>query len=349
LKQHQAAQDGPWKTSFGTIDEAGREAIAEFLQSRVGAPQLVAAKALFHSLGCRGCHKIGGVGGDDGPDLTLAGDKDPGRLDFTHVPGEPTIANWHAAHLRQPAQIVPGSQMPNLNLSDEQVDLLTFYLLSLRRSSFPEAYWPKDRIRAERFGEREFSGDGATLYGTFCAACHGLAGEGKRYPNTPPFPALANADFLAAATNEFLTASIRKGRPGRRMPAWGEKDGGLRPEEIAAIVGYLRQRTGTPEPQPTHPEPRWVKADPAVGQPLYTRYCAGCHGAKGEGLQAPQLNNPGLLAVAPDSYLLEAIARGRRGTPMPSFRHGSPTNPALAETELEAIVAFIRTWETKTK
>ena len=42
-------------------------------------------------LGCRGCHKIGGVGGDDGPDLTREGEKDPQRLDYSHVPGDKTL------------------------------------------------------------------------------------------------------------------------------------------------------------------------------------------------------------------------------------------------------------------
>ena len=317
--------------------------------SRVGALRLVQAKALFNSLGCRGCHKVGGVGGDDGPELTLTGDKDPGRIDFTHVPGEPTLANWHAEHLRHPAKIVPGSQMPVLGLTDEQVDLLTFYLLSLRRSSFPEAFWPKDRVRAERLGEREFAADGETLFGTFCAACHGAAGEGRRYPGGLPFPAVGNPDFLAAATDGFIAETIRRGRPGRRMPAWGEKDGGLRPEEITELVAYLRRLSGVDEPKPSHAERRWVTADAAVGRPLYAAYCAGCHGGKGEGVQAPQLNNPGLLAAASDSFLVEAIGRGRRGTPMPSFRNGSPTNPALSEAEIEAIVAFVRTWENKSK
>jgi cytochrome c oxidase cbb3-type subunit 3 len=129
------------------------------------------------------------------------------------------------------------------------------------------------------------------------------------------------------------------------MPAWGEKDSGLRPDEITAVVRYLRRQSGVAEPKPAHPERRWIKADAAVGEALYGRYCAGCHGAKGEGVQAPQLNNPGLLAAASDSYLVETVGRGRRGTSMASFRNGSPTNPALSEAEIEAIVAFVRTWE----
>ena len=345
LEQFQHAAEGPWKTCFGPIEPASRQAIEVYLSSRVGAPGLVEAKAVFHSLGCRGCHKVGGVGGDDGPELTLEGQRDPGRLDFSQVPGRPTLANWLAAHFRDPARIVPGSQMPALGLSEEQIDRLTFYMLSLRRSGFPEAYWPKDRIRAERFGEREFAGDGATLFGTFCAACHGTAGEGRRYPGTTPFPAVANPDFLAAASDDFLVQSIRRGRPGRRMPAWGEKEGGLRPEEIREIVAHLR-RLGGGVQAAADPRPRrWVKADASAGSRLFAAYCAGCHGPQGEGTNAPQLRNQAFLAAASDGYLVETIGRGRRGTDMLGFLTPSSIRPALSGQEIESIVAFLRTWE----
>jgi mono/diheme cytochrome c family protein len=238
------AEDGVWKHSFGPVPENHLRTIDNYLASRVGAPRLVEAKALFHSLGCRGCHKIDGVGGDDGPDLTRAGDKDPLFVDFSHVEGPHTIAQWHAEHLRHPAVVVPGSLMPDFGLSDDQIELLTLYLMSLRRSPHPEAYWPKDRILAERFGEREFGTDGGTLYGTFCAACHGDSGQGVRYPQTPPFPSVSNPDFLAVASDEFLIETILKGRPGRRMPAWSEQQGGLRDEEIEELVGYLRELGG---------------------------------------------------------------------------------------------------------
>ena len=113
------------------------------------------------------------MGGDDGPDLTAEGNKDPGQLNFAQIGGERTLANWLEEHFRAPASVVPGSHMPELGLTEQQIDQLTFYMLSLRGRNLQEALWPKDRIRAERFGEREFATDGATLYGTFCAACHG--------------------------------------------------------------------------------------------------------------------------------------------------------------------------------
>jgi cytochrome c oxidase cbb3-type subunit 3 len=237
--------------------------------------------------------------------------------------------------------------MPILGLSDPQIDSLNRYMLSLRRSEFPEAYWPTDRVRAQRFGEREFATDGATLFGTFCSACHGATGGGMRYPGTPPFPANGNPDFLAVASDEFLTQTILHGRPGRRMPAWGEQEGGLRSDEIAALVAHLRQLAGVPAPSPDPRGPRWVKADPKIGEMYYARLCAGCHGKAGEGVDAPALNNKILLESATDTYLVETIGRGRRGTAMPAFREAALTHPALTEPEIEAIVAFIRQWESK--
>ncbi len=341
------SKDAPWASAFGPVEPNARRAIEAFLASRVGAPRLVEAKAVFHTLGCLGCHKVGGVGGDDGPDLTHAGQKDPARLNFSHVAGERTVAQWHAEHLRDPAKIVPDSKMPKAGLSEEQVDLLTLYLLSLRRNDFPEAYWPKDRIRAERLGEREFGTDGATLFGTFCAGCHGRSGEGQRFPGAIPFPAVGNPDFLAAASDDFLAQTIRRGRPGRRMPAWDAKAGGLRPEEIQEIIAHLRRASGVAEPKPAHPQRRWVHADAKAGQELFTRHCAGCHGLNGEGLQAPALNHPVLQAAASDDYFVETIGRGRRGTDMNGFRNPSSVHPTLSEADIQSIVAFIRTWETQ--
>ena len=347
LAERAKAADGPWRTSVGAIAVDDREAIDAFLSSRVGAPGLVEAKAVFHTLGCRGCHKIGGVGGDDGPDLTREGEKDPARLDYSHVPGKHTFATWLGEHFRSPAQIVPGSQMPALGLNNDQIDALVLYMLSLRRSNLPEAYWPKDRIRAERFAEREFATDGATLYGSFCAACHGPRGEGMRYPGMAPFPAIGNPDFLIVASDRFVAATVQHGRPGRRMPAWGEKDGGLRPLEIDAVVAQVRA-LGNGIPSPAENEPaRWAKGDPQAGARLFAENCASCHGLKGEGKEGPQLNNRVLLQYATDRYLFETVRRGRRGTSMPSFVQAATSHRVLSDEEIESIVRFMRSWEVK--
>jgi mono/diheme cytochrome c family protein len=344
LREHARGEEVPWRSAFAPIAAAEREAIDVYLGSRVGAPGLVEAKALFHSLGCRGCHAVGGVGGADGPDLTRVGQSDPGQRPWGGVLGERTLEGWFKEHFRAPARVVPGSLMPELRLTDEQVDGLTFYLFALRRTSLGDQFHPKDRVRSEKLGEREFATDGATLYGTFCAACHGEGGEGTRYPGMAPFPSVANPDFLELAPDELIRETVRKGRPGRRMPAWAEQEGGLRPEEIEAIVRHLRERSGVAyrgDPRP----PRWARGDVAQGARLFASACAGCHGAKGEGGEGPMLANPVLLGSASDTFLAETIRRGRRGTAMLGFEQPTPTRRALEDTEIESIVTFIRTWE----
>ena len=346
IEQKKQAVSGAWVAAFGELAETERLELDEYLRSRVGASGLVEAKALFHSLGCRGCHRVRGVGGDDGPDLTAVGNRDPGQLNFTQVPGERTLANWLKQHFRAPASVVHGSAMPELGLTERQIDQLTLYMLSLRRRSYPEAFWPKDRIRAERFGAREFATDGATLYGTFCAACHGPTGEGMRYPGLPAFPAVGNAGFLRLVSDDFLREQIKRGRPGRRMPAWGEQEGGLRAEEIGRLVAYLRG-LGNVAYEGDAKSRRWIEGDIAQGQRLYASACATCHGDRGEGKEGPALNNRVLLDLATDTYLLKTIQNGRSGTSMAAFGAGSSAQRTLTDPEIGSVVAFIRTWEGK--
>ncbi len=346
LEQRKKAASGPWITSFGEFSNDERQLFDEYLRSRMGAPGLVEAKALFHTLGCRGCHKVRGVGGDDGPDLTAVGSKDPGLLNFASVEGEPNLANWFKQHFRAPASVVNGSAMPEFGLTEQQIDQLTFYILSLRSRNFSQALWPKDRIRAERFGIREFATDGATLYGSFCAACHGPSGEGMRYPGLPSFPAIGNPNFLRFVSDDFLRQQIKRGRPGRRMPAWGELEGGLRDGEVSELVVYVRGLGGVAFEGDSKPR-RWVQGSSTDGQQLFAQACASCHGERGEGKEGPALNNRVLLDLATDTYLLKTIQNGRAGTAMLGFGAGSSVRRTLTDAEIQSVIAFIRTWEGK--
>jgi mono/diheme cytochrome c family protein len=345
LSEHERATGGPWRTAFGPVPEAERRSIDAFLGSRVAAPGLVEAKALFHSLGCRGCHAVGGVGGTDGPDLTRVGQRDPGQRPWAGIAGERTLTHWFKEHFRAPARVTAGSLMPELGLTEQEVDGLTFYLFALRRTSVGDRFHTRDRARSETLGEREFATDGATLFGTFCAACHGKDGEGMRFPGLAPFPAIGNPDFLEIAPDALLLETVRAGRPGRRMPAWGEAEGGLRPEEIAAVVRHLRSLGPPQRPDPR--PPRWARGDVEQGKRLYASACAGCHGDKGQGAEGPALASAVLQRGATDTYLFETLRRGRRGTAMLGFESPTPVRRALDPGEIESIVTFLRTWEPK--
>ena len=334
----------PWAALFRLVGAADRAAVEVYLRTRVAAPDLIEAKATFLSTGCLGCHTVSGVGGEEGPDLTRVGDKDPGQVDFAQVPGGRSLATWNLEHFRSPGAVAAGSQMPVLGLTEDQIRKLTVYMLSLRRRDLPGSYLPTDRLRVTRFGEREFTPDGATIFGAFCSGCHGLDGMGRRSPGLPAFPSVANPDFLSRVSDDFIATTVRLGRPGRRMPAWGRLTGGLRPDEITAVVSYLRTRSGIAAPSDPRPK-RWVEGDAAAGERLFASTCSGCHGATGQGGEGPALNNRVLLDAATDTYLVDTIGNGRRGTAMAGFLTSSPARPTLAPVEIEAIVAFLRTWQ----
>jgi cytochrome c oxidase cbb3-type subunit 3 len=339
-KHVEKAASGAWKAGFTAVTEDDRALLDVYLKTRVAAPKLIEAKSTFLSSGCLGCHKVSGVGGDDGLDLSRAGEKDPGQASFAAVPGKHTVDNWLAEHFRAPASVVVGSQMPPVNLSGSEIDRLTMYTLSLRRRELRDVYLPKDRVRAVKFGEREFASDGATVFGAFCAGCHGPDGMGRRLPGLVSFPSIANPDFLSLVSDDFLLRTISDGRPGRRMPGWA-KDGGLRPDEVRAVVEHIRALGGAAQPVGTQPA-RWVKADAAYGRRVFESTCGGCHGMKGQGGEAPALNNKVLLETATDTYLYETIGRGRRGTVMAGFFEPTPVRPALARSDIEAVIAYLR-------
>jgi cbb3-type cytochrome c oxidase subunit III len=238
--------------------------------------------------------------------------------------------------------------MPPVTIADGDIELLTMYTLSLRRRELPSNYLPKDRLRVEKFGEREFASDGATIFGAICTGCHGSRGQGKRTPGRQTFPAIANPDFLQLVSDRFLLETVTQGRPGRKMPAWGKKDGGLQPAEIGNAVDYLRKLAGVEirhDPKP----PRWISGDATVGKSLFTSACSSCHGNDGQGGEGPALNNRILLTNATDTYLVETIGQGRRGTSMEGFLTPSPARATLSPSEIQTIVAYIRSWEGEKK
>lgn len=184
--------------------------------------------------------------------------------------------------------------------------------------------------------------DGADLYSRHCAACHGIDGSGG--VGVP----LALPAFLDSVPDHYLETTIRRGRPGRVMPAFTQ----LSDAQVDAIVDHLRSWSkGTPPVRDDTPVP----GDAQRGAKLYAQHCASCHGPQGGGgkgtgvtfsrprdlpVIAPALNNPGFQAAATDQMIKATLMKGRPGTPMPSF-----IDQGLSEQDINDVVAFVRSLE----
>jgi hypothetical protein len=310
--------------SFGPVPSTTARRSRSFLASRVGAPRLVEAKALFHSLGCRGCHKVGGVGGDDGPDLTRAGEQGSPGHRLQPRPGEHTIANWHAEHFRRRRGRARFADA-GLRAHREQIELLTLVhavVAAQRRARGVLAQGPHP---AERFGEREFATDGATLYGTFCAACHGRRARACAIRACRRSRRSAIRISWPSPRIEFLPRPSATAGPGAGCPpgASGRRAaaGRDRPRRRA-----LRARSaGVPEPRRNVPSGAGSRPTRRRASALRRRTApAATARGRGEGAEGPALSNPVLLAAA-TTRTCRNHRRGRRGTSMPGFRSGSPT------------------------
>jgi cytochrome c oxidase subunit 2 len=80
---------------------------------------------LFQQKGCIGCHKVNGAGADGpGPDLSHIATVKYDALDNTPA----FLAKW----LADPPAQKPGTAMPNLGLSQADIDALVQYLSTLQ-------------------------------------------------------------------------------------------------------------------------------------------------------------------------------------------------------------------------
>jgi hypothetical protein len=163
-----------------------------------GAERINAAKRLVDQKGCRACHRINGRGGLIGPDLDWTGDKDPSQYDYNRLPGRKTALRWHAAHFRDPRDLVPDSVMPNFHLSPEQIGSLTLLVMSWRRAPL-DATFTGDLPRSDpepeedrRLVEEMAKGKGGWFVRTGCYSCHPVSVFGVKSP-TPIGPDLSTA------------------------------------------------------------------------------------------------------------------------------------------------------------
>lgn len=213
--------------------------------------------------------------------------------------------------------------------------------------------------------------NGASLYRSYCAGCHGAAGGG--IPGLAP--ALNHPDFFERRLAEvgypgtlrsYIEAAIAAGRPVNQgqysaiMPAWGQAYGGaLRPDEMRDLASFIL-RWGDAFEHTTAPAPSTPPASPAAERGKAVFYgpagCLGCHGEPGSGgVSGPDMAGiarraagqvPGLSAeqVIRQSILAPGamISSGCRSQTCPDLM---PRDYAsrLRQADLDALVGYLLT------
>jgi mono/diheme cytochrome c family protein len=216
------------------------------------ADELARGRRVFEEQGCIGCHKLGGVGGNIGPELDKVGAK--------------RSPEWLARHFRTPGKVVPGSGMPPVKRSEADIEALTLFMLGQTGEPLSDYYVSMRTIPGPGLGQRLFEEKG-------CIGCHSVGGHGGKVG-----PAL---DGIAKRrSNDWIAQHFRDPAavtPGTVMPKFNFTEA-----EIRALTSFLVSLTETNQVGLARVS---EQASPVErGRAVYLKFgCGGCHGPNGQG------------------------------------------------------------------
>jgi quinol-cytochrome oxidoreductase complex cytochrome b subunit/mono/diheme cytochrome c family protein len=168
-------------------------------------PELVGV-GHFRKENCTACHSVGGGRQKIGPDLANTAIR--------------KTAAWMIAHFKRPSQLVPGSSMPPIQLSDQQLNALAAFLLKLTPKNAEALQSAPDFVVA-----------GATLYeANQCGVCHKVNGVGMSIG--PPLNGLSKRRTRTWVERHFREPQVMS--PGTPMPAYK-----FNPQQMQQVVEYL--------------------------------------------------------------------------------------------------------------
>lgn len=204
---------------------------------------------------------------------------------------------------------------------------------SKEQAALAKIYSFKEGVKLDTASSQYASG----IYAKYCALCHGKDREGYAADFAPSLRShtLMATTQLPRSSYNFLVHTISYGRTGTAMAPYAKSQGGpLDRDDIELLIQWLHESSFVKKPIEMSIKP--VTGNVVQGNALYLKHCASCHGAKGEGIRAPALGNPMLLATASDAFLRHTISEGRDSTPMPSFKD------SLTKVEIDAVTAYLR-------
>ncbi|MFQ5753509.1 MAG: c-type cytochrome, partial [bacterium] len=324
---------------FFTISKNQRMQLqATFEKAKKSYPEVNAGmgEKIFLSLNCTACHDHVSIKPWQkyiAPNLSMEGER--------------VKKEWLVAFLKKPEPIRPfgfypgsGSRMPDFRLADEEVDLLSEFLLKQKqvKSANKQPFAVKKlsafaMAKAQTLLQRKLS----------CLGCHQLGQEGGKIgPNLSNLQSRLQPDFVfnyIQNPKEILPETIM---PKIVMP----------PKNLELIVNYLLQQKIPKEDSlylslmdnPTH----YYRGE---GQKfsLYLKYCASCHGRDGDGkgynakyLPTQPTNHADAIYMSkrPDDTLYDGIFAG--GYILNKSHFMPPWGHTLKHAEIRQLVGHLR-------
>jgi mono/diheme cytochrome c family protein len=221
------------------------------------APILTAGRKLIQESNCAACHRTEGVEKQWTPSLDGIGSK----------VNRSWLVNW----LKNPKAYFVKTRMPNFLLSDEEVNILADFLMTLKTfphdatlDRLPTVLTSGTETQREKLAEL-----GATrLSEARCISCHSINGRGGTVAT--------ELGKVASKANPAWLYSYMKNpkrlQPGVEMPRYRFSE-----TELAAVVASIQSEfvDYDMEEQPPHtPDPSYFEK----GRALFKKYnCSGCH------------------------------------------------------------------------
>ena len=289
---------------------------------------LAQGRELIQEANCAGCHAIQGVQKGYVPSLDGVGDK-VGR-------------SWLARWLKSPRSFRPKTRMPDFHLSDEEVGLLSDFLMTFKTYPLGIAIDPlPPELRGENLDKTLVELGKTRIAEARCISCHAIEGKGGHLA-----PDLAK--IASKASRQWIYTFLRDPKallPDVQMPQYG-----FTPKERVAVAAYMisewvdwdappEDRAAVPTSDPNSYE---------KGLALFKHYnCGGCHslsGVTGEGEPGPDLSavgdrriyelefGPTKIEQSLPSYLYNKLKNPRQffqNSRMPDFGFDEPESQAV--------------------
>ena len=170
-----------------------------------------------------------------------------------------------------------------------------------------------------------------------CMSCHGKDAAGRIGIG----PRIASKTYLAAASDDFLAQTIKKGRGATTMIPWEKilDDG-----QVEAVIAYLRSL----EPvEPAALDESELEGVAENGERIFRAVCSGCHGRSGAGYQETAngtgIGRKAFLDSASNGFIRYIVSYGKSQTKMRGFASENITAVAnLSNQEIDDTITYLR-------